>query len=106
MRKLTLTLFVASLFVGAPAAFAGDKHAPHDGASMMKDADRDGDGRLNRDEYDSMSSTSQNPGANAPLASQGVPATEHQANVIDDFENRDRDGDGYVSADEFAQKDD
>lgn len=102
MRKLTTTLLAASLIAGAPLALADSKSAP-DGATMLQGADRDGDGRLSRSEYDAMSPAH---GATTPPAGEGVPATEHQATVIDNFEKRDRDGDGFVSAEELDVQDD
>jgi len=101
MRKLTRMLLAAALVAGAPFAIAGTFNETGGNGNMMQGADRDGDGRLNRDEYDTMS---RNHGATSPPAGEGVPATEHQANVIDKFETRDRDGDGYVTAEELDMK--
>ena len=104
-RRWALALGVASCVAFAPLSWAGD----HDGDSThggdkgsFTSADRDRDGRLSRDEYDQMS---RNDGATTPPAGEGVPATEHQANVLAKFEDRDRDGDGYISADEFGRMD-
>jgi hypothetical protein len=107
-RRWALALGIASCVGLAPLSWAGEHDATHGDAMHGGDkrsftsADRDGDGRLSRDEYDQMS---RNAGASAPPAGEGVPATEHQANVLAKFEDRDRDGDGYISADEFGSVD-
>lgn len=102
-RRWAVALGLASCVALAPFTWAGD-HATGHGADKgaFTAADRDGDGRLSRDEYDQMS---RNTGATAPPAGEGVPATEHQANVLSKFEDRDRDGDGYISGDEFPSMD-
>ncbi|HMM76290.1 MAG TPA: EF-hand domain-containing protein [Gammaproteobacteria bacterium] len=109
MPKFTTTLLAVSLLAGAPLALA-DSPAAQSGETMLQGADRDGDGRLSRSEYDAMmrnhEETAGNHGATTPPAGEGVPATEHQANVIANFEKRDRDGDGYVTAEELNVQDD
>lgn len=102
-HRWAVALGLASCVALAPLSWAGDHEAGHSAdKGSFTAADRDGDGRLSRDEYDEMS---RNAGATTPPAGEGVPATEHQANVLAKFEERDRDGDGYISADEFGSMD-
>lgn len=75
---------------GTPAAAAT--------GGQLHDADTDGDGRLSREEYDKLS---QHHGAVSNEPGQGIPATEHQATLLDNFEARDTDGDGYITAEEL-----
>ncbi|MCC7120238.1 MAG: EF-hand domain-containing protein [Gammaproteobacteria bacterium] len=106
MRKLTVSwnglrmplgiLLLALAVGGALPAFADTNPAQQ--SNTFESADRDGDGRLDRNEYDEMSRSH---GAMKPHTGEGMPATEHQANVIYKFEERDRDGDGYVTSEEL-----
>lgn len=131
-RTLARTLMLAAL-AASPAAFAGEPgNASKGNASQSVNAyqdrdftaaDRNGDGQLDRNEYDAMRNDalrrhqeeqlsrndshpgmSRNDGADAPAPGEGAPATEHQANVLRNFDEHDRDGDGYVSFEEFDRQ--
>ena len=102
-RMLPLACVLASLTLAVPISAPANDQQQRDEAAMFKQADRDGDGRLNRDEYAQMLSGQ---GADASAAGEGsgegLPATPHQATVLAPFEDRDRNGDGYIGADEIG----
>ncbi len=87
------------------SAAAGD-HKDHGAKAMSKEQferiDADGDGRLSRDEYNSMT-MDQSSGATDEAGGQGLPATEHQAEAVRGFDDLDSDGDGHISADELSE---
>ena len=96
-RRCGVALF-AALAIGVPHAVLAESLGEDGAQKMFERADGDGDGRLSRAEYaaDVQARTD-----DESASAQGMPATEHQAEVLVRFEERDRNGDGYLSGDEL-----
>ena len=92
------------LLIGAAGASRAEHHeggAAEPDVGHFKQFDADGDGKLSRQEYDAMLSGHGDSGA---AATDGMPATAHQADVLVDFKDLDSDGDGFLNAEEISRK--
>ncbi|MBI4696412.1 MAG: EF-hand domain-containing protein [Gammaproteobacteria bacterium] len=98
------TLFAAALAVvfaaGVPALHAQQTSAQS--PDVFHGADKNNDGRLDKDEYRALTEHPQ--GATQDEPGKGLPATKHQAEVVKTFKDVDTDHDGYIDADEITGK--
>lgn len=93
---------LATLCLGA--AHAQDAPAKPSGPPQaFQDADKNHDGKLDEEEFRTYTGAHEAHGATSEQPGEGMPATEHQAQVLRNFKSEDLNGDGYISPDELGQ---